>query len=117
MKLSEPMSRMIDALTVCAEFIVTEQAPVPLQAPLQAASRDPVAGAAVNVTMVPEGKLAVHVVPTGLHEMPAGLLVTVPVPVPPVLTVKSWLDAPAPVVKVRVGLKNVPLAVTNRARQ
>jgi hypothetical protein len=109
------MSRMIDALTVCGELIVTEQAPVPLQAPLQAASRDPVAGVAVNATMVPEEKLAVHDAPMP-HEMPPGLLVTVPAPVPPVFTVKSCVDAPE-VVKLCVALLNVPLAVTNRARQ
>ncbi len=47
--------------------------------------------------------------------MPAGLLVTVPVPVPPVLTVKSCVDAPAPVVKVCVVLVNVPLDASRTA--
>jgi len=38
---------------------------------------EPVAGAAVNVTVLWAGKSASQVVP---HEMPLGLLVTVPLP-------------------------------------
>ena len=39
--------------TLCAEFIVTMQLPVPLQAPPQPVKRQPVVGVAVKVTGVP----------------------------------------------------------------
>ena len=38
------------AVTVLAAFIVTEQAPVPVQAPLQPVNVEPVDGVAVRVT-------------------------------------------------------------------
>jgi hypothetical protein len=41
------------AVTDVAAFIVTEQVPVPEQAPLQPAKVEPPAGAAVSVTTVP----------------------------------------------------------------
>ena len=41
------------AVTEVAAFIVTEQVPVPEQAPLQPAKVEPPAGAAVSVTTVP----------------------------------------------------------------
>ena len=41
------------AVTFCAEFVVTIQVEVPVQAPLKPAKNDPAAGAAVSVTMVP----------------------------------------------------------------
>ena len=65
------------ALTDFAESMVTLQAPVPLQAPLQPANVEPESGAAVKLTTVPLAKLAEHVVP---QEIPEGVLVTVPVP-------------------------------------
>ena len=52
---------------------------VPVQAPDQPANFEPVAGVAVSVTCVPLPKLSVHVAP---QLIPAGELVTVPVPVP-----------------------------------
>ncbi len=66
--------------------MTTTQGPVPLQAPLQPANVDPPAGAAVSVTGVPAAKLAVQV---GAQEMPLGLLVTIPLPVPVKPTVKT----------------------------
>ena len=66
------------AVTVFAALIVTMQVEaVPLHAPPQPENELPEPGAAVNVTLVPLVKLALHVVP---QLMPAGLLVTVPVP-------------------------------------
>jgi hypothetical protein len=73
------------ALTDFAASMVTLQAPVPLQAPLQPANVEPESGAAVKLTTVPFAKLAEHVAP---QEIPEGVLVTVPVPVPLLATVR-----------------------------
>ena len=62
----------------------TVQVLVPVQAPDHPAKVELAFGAAVNVTEVPLEKLALHVEP---QEMPAGLLVTVPAPVPASATV------------------------------
>ena len=70
------------AVTVWAALMVTEHEPVPVQAPDQPAKVEPVPAAAVRVTTVPLAKLALQLAP---QLIPAGLLVTVPVPVPPVV--------------------------------
>jgi len=75
------------AVTEVAAFMVTLQAPVPLQAPLQPANAEPGAGVAAKLTIVPLAKLAEQVAP---QEIPAGELVTVPVPVPVSVTVRVW---------------------------
>ena len=72
------------AVTARAELIVTVQAPVPVQLPLQPVKVEPATGAAVKVTMVPVANAAEQLAP---QEMPAGALVTVPVPTPVLLTV------------------------------
>jgi len=73
------------AVTVVAALSVTVQVPVPEQPPpLQPLNVDPAAGAAVKVTTVPLAYAAMQVAP---QEMPAGLLVTVPIPGPVLLTV------------------------------
>jgi len=76
------------AVTDAAALIVTVHAPVPEQAPLQPANVDPASGVAVSETEVPVLKLAVQV--PG-QVMPVGLLVTVPVPAPAVITVSGTL--------------------------
>jgi len=77
------------AVTVVAAETVTTQVPVPVQPPpLQPLKADPAAGAAVSVTAVPLVKLAEQVAP---QVMPAGELVTVPLPVPALLTVSARL--------------------------
>ncbi len=73
------------AVTFWAALMVTLQAPVPVQAPLQPVNTDPAAGVAARLTTVPELYWAEHVAP---QLIPAGELVTVPVPVPPGVTVK-----------------------------
>jgi hypothetical protein len=84
------------AVTVVAAFTVTTQVPVPVQPPpLQPVKVDPPVGAAVKVTAVPLENDAEHVVP---QEIPAGLLVTVPVPAPALETVSVELfETPVPV--------------------
>src|SRR5206468_11795503 len=73
------------AVTVVAALIVTVQVPVPVQLPpLQPEKVEPAAGAAVKVTELPLAYAAAQVVP---QAMPAGALVTVPLPTPAVLTV------------------------------
>ena len=66
------------AATVCVPFMTTTQGPVPLQAPPQPAKVEPPVGVAVSVTVLPLAKLAEQVPP---QSIPAGVLVTVPVPV------------------------------------
>jgi hypothetical protein len=63
--------------TAVSALMLTLQVPVPLHPPDQALNVAFVPGAAVRVTAVPAEKVAVHVDP---QSMPAGLLVTVPVP-------------------------------------
>ena len=74
------------AVTVWSAFITTLQEPFPLHPPpLQPVNVEPPAGAAVSTTVLPVAKSAAQVVP---QEIPLGLLVTVPVPVPDLVTVK-----------------------------
>jgi len=76
------------AVTDWAAFIVTTQLPVPLHpAPLQLPNTDPLAGVAVNVTDVPLANDALHVAP---QLIPAGLLVTVPLPLPALVTLRVY---------------------------
>lgn len=74
------------AVTDSAAFIVTEQPPVPLQAPLHPANVEPAVGVSLSVTCWPLLKLAVQPPP---QLIPVGLLVTVPAPVPPFVTVST----------------------------
>jgi hypothetical protein len=73
------------AVTVVAALSVMVHVPVPEQPPpLQPVKVEPAAGVAVKVTAVPPANAEEHVAP---QEIPAGLLVTVPVPAPDLLTV------------------------------
>jgi hypothetical protein len=71
-----PLAKLAD--TLAAEFMVTTQAPMPLQAPPQPVKMDPDARVAVRLTGVPLAKFAAQ---AALQLMPAGALVTVPLPV------------------------------------
>ncbi len=62
---------------------MTAHVPVPEQAPLQPAKVEPAAGAAVRVTVVPGVTDCEHVAP---QLIPAGVPVTVPDPVPLLVT-------------------------------
>jgi hypothetical protein len=75
---------------------------------VQLLKRDPAAAAAVKVTFVPNANCVLQVAP---QLMPAGLLVTVPLPVPIFDTV-SVCGVAEVVVKLCVGLLNVPAVVT-----
>src|SRR6266704_739182 len=113
------------AVTVVAAETVTTHDPVPEQLPpLQLLKIEPAAGVAVSVTAVPPAKFAAQVAP---QVMPAGALVTVPVPVPPFETVSAKVGVkvtvkasvavlPAASVAVTVspfapGCRTIPLAV------
>ena len=75
------------AVTLSAALIVTTHDPVPVQpAPLQPANVEPEPAAAVSVTVDPLLKFALQVAP---QLIPAGALVTVPVPLPAFVTVKA----------------------------
>jgi hypothetical protein len=94
-----PVGPLNVAVTVVAADTVTVQAPVPSQGALQPVKVEPVAGAAVNVTEVPPGKFAEQV---GLQLIPAGVLITVPVPDPASVTVSAKLVVPPPKLAVTV---------------
>src|SRR5258706_383983 len=77
------------AVTAFAAFIVTTQVPVPLHpAPLQPVNVEPLFGAAVRVTTVPELKSDAHVAPQ-LITFPFD--VTVPVPLPDFATLREYV--------------------------
>src|SRR6267142_2810950 len=84
-----PATLLKVAVTACAAFAVMLQVPVPAQLPLQPVKAEPIAGAAVKVTTVPEVK---EVKQVEGQEMPAGALVTVPLPAPAVVTVSANED-------------------------
>lgn len=71
-----PLNR---AVTDVLPVMLRVQGPVPLQAPLQPAKVELAPGAAVKVIEVPVSKAALQAVP---QLMPAGSLVTVPLPLP-----------------------------------
>jgi len=95
-------------VTVVAALSVTVQVPAPEQPPpLQPEKVDPAAGVAVKVTALPLANGAEHVAP---QAMPAGLLVTVPLPAPVLETVNENVD-----VRVTVKLAVARLLAASRA--
>jgi len=99
------------AVTACAALIVTLQAPVPVQLPLQPVKVEPAAGAAVKVTAVPLVNEAEQVAP---QEIPAGELVTVPLPAPDLVTVSAkddWMKVAVTEVAAFIVTLQVPVPV------
>ena len=103
------------AVTEVAALMVAVQVPVPVQPPpLQPVKVEPAAGVAVSVTAVPLVNEKAQVAP---QEMPAGALVTVPLPAPVLLTVseKLWsakvavTDCAPLIVTVQVPVPEQPL--------
>ena len=74
------------AVTDCTALMVTTHDPAPVQAPFQPAKLEPASGVAFSVTLEPLVKGAVQVAP---QLIPAGVLETVPVPVPLFVTLKA----------------------------
>ena len=72
------------AVTSLAALIVALQATVPEQAPLHLTNSEPASALAFSSTSVPDSYSAEQVEP---QSMPAGMLVTLPVPVPDLETV------------------------------
>jgi hypothetical protein len=72
------------AVTEAPAFRVKLQVAVPLQAPDHPANVEPELGVAISVTEAPLVNLALHV---WGQLIPEGMLVTVPAPVPALLTV------------------------------
>src|SRR5690242_13938654 len=83
-----PATAVKVAVTAWLAVMETMQVPVPEQAPLQPTKVEPELAAAVSVTDWPLPKWAEH---TLGQLMPAGLLLTVPLPVPARLTVSGKL--------------------------
>jgi hypothetical protein len=78
------------AVTFLMAVIVTTQAPVPAQSPVQPAKLEPLAAEAVKVTILPCKKLEVHVEPQSIPARSLEML-PVPVPVPDFVTVSANL--------------------------
>src|SRR3954452_4813259 len=73
------------AVSERSSVMVTVHPPEPLQAPPQDPNVDPASAVGVRVTIVPSAKSAAQVAP---QLMPAGVLVTVPLPPPVLLTLR-----------------------------
>ena len=78
---------------------ITAEQSVPLQSPLQPAKADPTPGVAAKTTVLPVAKPALQV--PG-QDIPLGLLVTVPTPAPPIVTVSIIVGGGVVAVKVAV---------------
>jgi hypothetical protein len=107
-KVGSVNTRLKRAVTARAWSRTTVQDAEPLQAPLQPAKTEPAPGVAVKVTDVPAANVAVQ---TRLHVIPAGALVTVPVPPPETVTVSPTVAEDANVAVTVVALVGVTVQV------
>jgi hypothetical protein len=92
------------AVALFAASTVTTHVPVPVHAPLQPLKREPVDGVAVRVTVVPDAIVALQALP---QSIPVGEEVTVPLPVPLLVTVRLWVTWLAWIANVAVTLRAV----------
>jgi hypothetical protein len=92
------------AVTFRAALMVTTQLPVPVHAPDQPTKVEPALGVAVSVTTESVGNVLEQTEP---QEMPAGLLLTGPLPLPDLATVRIW-----PTLKVAVTLRAADMVTT-----
>src|SRR5437867_3881323 len=91
-RIAEPTLNV--AVTVSLTLRVTVHVPSPEQPPCQPPNRDPIAGVANSVTRVLAGNTALH----SLGQFsPAGVLVTVPRPVPPRVSINNGPKVPVAV--------------------
>src|SRR5262249_17903355 len=81
-------------VTCLSESRVKAQVPEPVHSWLQPEKYEPVSALAVRVTEVPPGKLALHTVPCEPQLIPAGVLVTFPLP-PVWLLLRKMMNGPA----------------------
>jgi len=72
---------------LCALMVTWQVLAVPVHAPLHPVNVDPDLAVTVSVTTVPWAKSASHAVP---QSIPAGLDVTVPLPVPVIPTFRAY---------------------------
>lgn len=104
------------AVTVKLELMVKEQVgdelPPEQVTPLQAVKTEPLAGVALSVTVVPETKEAFAEEQLVPQEIPDGVLVTVPLPVPDLMTVSETVGEDE--VKVAITLLG-PLITSEQA--
>ena len=95
------------AVTLRATVMLTRQLPVPLQAPLQPVKVEPVPGVAVRVTVLPAAMVALQVLP---QFTPAGDEVTVPAPVPALVTLSVEVVG---VLRAKVAVRRLAASTTN----
>jgi hypothetical protein len=99
------------AVTVCVAFMATTQLPVPLHAPPHPTNADPEDGVAIRETSVPPAKVSAQ---TAGQTIPAGVLTTLPLPVPARLTFRAKVATcdskvkPISVFQVLFALANSP---------
>src|SRR5690606_24584111 len=85
------------AETARSRSIVTTRVVVPVPSPDQPPNAIPGAGVAVRVTRVPASNVAVHPEPPAVEQsIPAGELVTAPVPIPVSVMVSVYVVAAGP---------------------
>ena len=92
-----------------ALLMVTVQLPVPVQAPDQPVKTDCASGVAISVTVLPSPTcMLVAVLHEVSHWMPAGVLITVPLPMPALFAVNVYMLS----TKLAVTVRLLPLNVT-----
>src|SRR5207245_2485067 len=94
------------AVTDCAALMVSAPLPLPVHAPVHPVPVQPVRAAAFGVSCPGRVKRSL---PVALRLIAAGLLVTVPLPVPAFVTVKGKVVGLVPTFKITEALELLPL--------